>query len=223
MGLPNKQIGWSQESNLLWEVLRQVTELSKNIAGSGGGVQNIFAGSYIDIDNSDPSNPVISSVPWDLQAVLTEGNFANINMTIGAGDRYGIHGFNGVFASLNDDTISTALTVGSVDFRNTGISINTAKIIRQSPVIMPEPNTIYFGFPAIPDGSSETFATEEYIERMYVKDPTKTAYTRGDLNTNYSHVKPGFTVFCPDILTGGRIYQCTIPNEWMGWDANEIT
>lgn len=35
MGLPNKQIGWSNESNLLWEILRQVTALDKNINGSG--------------------------------------------------------------------------------------------------------------------------------------------------------------------------------------------
>lgn len=40
MALQNKQIGWSQESNLLWEVLKQVVALQKTIStitGGGGG------------------------------------------------------------------------------------------------------------------------------------------------------------------------------------------
>lgn len=29
MGVPNKQIGWSQESNLLWEISKQLDQLIK--------------------------------------------------------------------------------------------------------------------------------------------------------------------------------------------------
>lgn len=29
MGVPNKQIGWSQESNLLWQISKQLDELIK--------------------------------------------------------------------------------------------------------------------------------------------------------------------------------------------------
>tara|TARA_R110000868_G_scaffold42638_7_gene143969 strand:- start:6022 stop:6162 length:141 start_codon:yes stop_codon:yes gene_type:complete len=29
MGIPNKQIGWSQESNLLWQISKQLDELIK--------------------------------------------------------------------------------------------------------------------------------------------------------------------------------------------------
>ena len=39
MGIPNKQIGWSQESNLLWEVSNQIDKLTRvtsNISGPAG-------------------------------------------------------------------------------------------------------------------------------------------------------------------------------------------
>jgi len=29
MGIPNKQIGWSQESNLLWQISKQLEQLIK--------------------------------------------------------------------------------------------------------------------------------------------------------------------------------------------------
>jgi len=29
MGVPNKQIGWSQESNLLWQISKQLDQLIK--------------------------------------------------------------------------------------------------------------------------------------------------------------------------------------------------
>ena len=34
MSIPNKQVGWSQESNLLWEVLFQLNKLRGNIASA---------------------------------------------------------------------------------------------------------------------------------------------------------------------------------------------
>ena len=33
MGVPNKQIGWSQEANLLWQISKQLDQLIK-VAGS---------------------------------------------------------------------------------------------------------------------------------------------------------------------------------------------
>jgi hypothetical protein len=33
MGIPNKQIGWSQESNLLWQISNQLDQLIKVTAG----------------------------------------------------------------------------------------------------------------------------------------------------------------------------------------------
>ena len=37
MAIPNRQIGWSQESNLLWEISRQMDQLTKVTSQSGGG------------------------------------------------------------------------------------------------------------------------------------------------------------------------------------------
>ena len=39
MAIPNRQIGWSQESNLLWEITKQMDRLTKvaSTAGGGGG------------------------------------------------------------------------------------------------------------------------------------------------------------------------------------------
>lgn len=37
MSVPNRQIGWSQESNLLWEITKQMDRLTKVVSASGGG------------------------------------------------------------------------------------------------------------------------------------------------------------------------------------------
>ena len=34
MSIPNRQIGWSQESNLLWEIAREIDQINK-IVGAG--------------------------------------------------------------------------------------------------------------------------------------------------------------------------------------------
>lgn len=39
MGIPNRQIGWSQESNLLWQISKQLDQTSCqlcNISGTSG-------------------------------------------------------------------------------------------------------------------------------------------------------------------------------------------
>ena len=59
MAIPRKQIGWSQESNLLWEISRQMEKLTGvafNSGGGGGGVQSVTG---LNTDNSDPLNPIV--------------------------------------------------------------------------------------------------------------------------------------------------------------------
>jgi hypothetical protein len=44
MGIPNKQIGWSQESNLLWQISKQMetlTSVTYNSGGGGGGLTSV--------------------------------------------------------------------------------------------------------------------------------------------------------------------------------------
>jgi len=37
MAIPNKQIGWSQEANLIWEISRQLEQLIQVASAAGGG------------------------------------------------------------------------------------------------------------------------------------------------------------------------------------------
>jgi hypothetical protein len=50
MGIPSKQIGWSQESNLLWQISSQMERLSNVVANSG--VTSIIAGEGISVDHN---------------------------------------------------------------------------------------------------------------------------------------------------------------------------
>lgn len=63
MGVSRKQIGWSTESNLLWDILNKIAQLTKvisNISTSGGsGVQSVTGNV---VDNTDPLNPVVTAV-----------------------------------------------------------------------------------------------------------------------------------------------------------------
>lgn len=60
MAIPRKQIGWSQESNLLWEISNQMDKLTGVVStsggGGGGGVQSVTG---LNTDNTDPLNPIV--------------------------------------------------------------------------------------------------------------------------------------------------------------------
>jgi hypothetical protein len=67
MAIGRKQIGWSQESNLLWEISRQMEKLTgvayNSGGGGGGGVTKITAGDGITISPSGGTgNVTINSV-----------------------------------------------------------------------------------------------------------------------------------------------------------------
>jgi hypothetical protein len=83
MAIPRKQIGWSQESNLLWDISRQMEKLTGVVFNSGGGgVTSIIAGDGISVDVptgdvtiSTPYRSYICLITWDAlnsQTILTE-------------------------------------------------------------------------------------------------------------------------------------------------------
>lgn len=61
MGVPRKQIGWSVESNLLWDILNKISQLTKvisKISSGSSGVQTVTGNV---VDNTDPLNPVVTA------------------------------------------------------------------------------------------------------------------------------------------------------------------
>lgn len=61
MGVSRKQIGWSVESNLLWDILNKISQLTKvisKISAGGGGVQSVTGNV---VDNTDAANPVVTA------------------------------------------------------------------------------------------------------------------------------------------------------------------
>jgi hypothetical protein len=95
MGVQNKQIGWSTESNLLWDVLKKISQLTKvvsniSISGGGSGVQTVTGNV---VNNTDPLNPVIigltlitdtamlTTAGWSLIGGLYEQNISNVSIT----------------------------------------------------------------------------------------------------------------------------------------------
>ena len=62
MGVSRKQIGWSVESNLLWDILNKIAQLTKvisKISTGSSGVQSVTGNV---VDNTDPLNPVVTAV-----------------------------------------------------------------------------------------------------------------------------------------------------------------
>ena len=55
MAISNKQIGWSQESNLLWEISKQMDRLTKVTSQSGGGGSTAlqYETAYVSVDGND--------------------------------------------------------------------------------------------------------------------------------------------------------------------------
>jgi hypothetical protein len=73
MAIPSKQIGWSNESNLLWQIARQLQQLTQVTYASGGG-----GGNYIPLTGTDLGSPVSGNIEFDFNANLgiyaTDGN-----------------------------------------------------------------------------------------------------------------------------------------------------
>lgn len=70
MSIPNRQIGWSTESNLLWQVAKQIQKLSGIIANSGGGGATPNLNEVVIAGGTAISTDEFSSVNFDLDSSL---------------------------------------------------------------------------------------------------------------------------------------------------------
>jgi len=61
----SKQIGWSNESNLLYEISSKLGRLIGITASipppAASGIQSVVAGTDITVDNTDPLNPIVNA------------------------------------------------------------------------------------------------------------------------------------------------------------------
>lgn len=62
MGVSRKQIGWSVESNLLWDILNKIAQLTKVISKISSGPSGVQSVTGNVVDNTDPLNPVVTAV-----------------------------------------------------------------------------------------------------------------------------------------------------------------
>ena len=68
MGVPNKQIGWSTESNLLWDILKKISQLTKVTSS----INNLTVISVA---------ATLPSASWTLVGGLYEQDISNSNIT----------------------------------------------------------------------------------------------------------------------------------------------
>jgi hypothetical protein len=88
MSIPNKQIGWSNESNLLWYILKQLNKLTSVISKiSGGGYTPPYKVYSALLTQSGTSAPV---------ATVLENTIGNIWFTYIGNGNYSINS-NGLF------------------------------------------------------------------------------------------------------------------------------
>ena len=62
MSIPDRQVGWGNDSNLLHYILKQIDKLIKVISTSGGGgsVTSVVAGDNMSVNSTDPANPIVN-------------------------------------------------------------------------------------------------------------------------------------------------------------------
>lgn len=127
MGIFNKQIGWSQESNLLWEIANQVNKLigvTSNVIGppeppgpSGG----LFA-------QTADSIPVSGTTD---QSSIINGGVGSLSIPANgfvAGDSFNA-ALSGIINAVNNQTIRIRVITGSIILLDSGVQTLTNNII----------------------------------------------------------------------------------------------
>jgi hypothetical protein len=124
MGILSKQIGWSQESNLLWEIIKRLEKLvgvtSKINISSGTSV-----GLYSQTENS---NPVTATTD---ETSVINGGVGTLSIpsdSFNVGDSFRAD-LSGVINAANNQTIRIRVKAGSVILLDSGVQSLTSAII----------------------------------------------------------------------------------------------
>jgi len=130
MGIFNKQIGWSQESNLLWEIANQVNRLigvTSKVSGPPGpqGPPGPAGGLFSQTANSTPVTATT------VESSLINGGVGSLNIPangFAVGDSFNGE-LSGVVNAANNQTIRIRVKAGSVVLLDSGVQTLTNSII----------------------------------------------------------------------------------------------
>jgi hypothetical protein len=130
MGIFNKQIGWSQESNLLWEIANQVNKLigvTSKVSGPPGpqGPPGPAGGLFAQTANSTPVTATT------VETSLINGGVGSLSIPangFAVGDSFHA-GLSGVMDAANNQTIRIKVKAGSVILLDSGVQSLSNAII----------------------------------------------------------------------------------------------
>lgn len=130
MGIFNKQIGWSQESNLLWEIANQVNKLigvTSKVSGPPGptGPAGPAGGLFAQTANSTPVTGT------DVETSLLNGGVGSMSVPangFAVGDSFNA-ALSGVMDAANNQTIRIRVKAGSVILLDSGVQSLSNAII----------------------------------------------------------------------------------------------
>lgn len=129
MGIFNKQIGWSQESNLLWEIANQVNRLigvTSKVSGPPGpqGPPGPAGGLYSQTDNSTPVTATT------VETSLINGGVGSLSIPangFAVGDSFNA-ALSGVMDASNNETIRIKVKAGSIILLDSGVQTLSSSI-----------------------------------------------------------------------------------------------
>ena len=127
MGILNKQIGWSQESNLLWEIIKRLERLAgitSNVSGPPGP-PGPSVGLYAQTANSVPVSGTT------VETSVINGGVGTLSIPANAfviGDSFRAD-LSGIINAANNQTIRVRVKSGSVVLLDSGVQDLTNSII----------------------------------------------------------------------------------------------
>lgn len=116
MGVPNRQIGWSQESNLLWEITKQMDRLTKVVSASSAPTSSYKV--YTALLYQDGGNPPTATVLENTLGVDITWTRVGTGQYTAAYDPLGDCALNldKVFLMVGRQTQDSAPTGGNVSY-----------------------------------------------------------------------------------------------------------
>jgi hypothetical protein len=128
MSIPNRQIGWSTESNLLWQVAKQIQRLSGIIANSGGAIPNLQQ--VTDTGNETTNDIVIRDGDWTLNLIKDMGLSPLVTMTHDAYGPKGIYAAQGLqLSSVDELTINCQMEILAERTNYIGIKVQNEDLV----------------------------------------------------------------------------------------------